>query len=507
MIQKNLFFLLLFIGFSIQSQTISKDFSVKNILVKKDTIQLDSVALNPQKFKVLDIFLKVIPASAYKIDFSNAVLIINSKKYTEITVEYFRLPDFVTKIYSPFNEKFILPNGTNTGKLYSLTTNKKASEIKLFEGLQTKGFISRGVTSGNNQNAVTNSALDLEISGKLSKRVTLRANIFDTNIPVQENGYSQNITDFDRIFIEMFTDNWNVRAGDISLQNSDSYFMPISKQISGLRVEAAINENLKVAASGAVVRGKFNTYYVTGSEGNQGPYKMYGVNGEPAILIIEGSEVVYINGIEIKRGEDKDYTIDYNLAEVTFNTTYPITNDMRIAVDFQYADKNYTRFVTYEEATYKSDKLNISAYFYNENDAKNQPLQQSLTDAQKQILADAGNNTDLMVAESAYQDVFDENKILYKKVITGVVETFEYSNNSTDELYFVTFTNVGLNKGDYQLERSTAIGNVFVYAGVNLGSYSPIIKLVAPTKQQTFVLKSNYDSTKKTKINYRNSHQ
>ena len=171
MIQKNLFFLLLFIGFSIQSQTISKDFSVKNILVKKDTIQLDSVALNPQKFKVLDIFLKVIPASAYKIDFSNAVLIINSKKYTEITVEYFRLPDFVTKIYSPFNEKFILPNGTNTGKLYSLTTNKKASEIKLFEGLQTKGFISRGVTSGNNQNAVTNSALDLEISGKLSKRV------------------------------------------------------------------------------------------------------------------------------------------------------------------------------------------------------------------------------------------------------------------------------------------------------------------------------------------------
>ena len=501
MIQKNLFFLLLFIGFSIQSQTISKDFSVKNILVKKDTIQLDSVALNPQKFKVLDTFLKVIPASAYKIDFSNAVLIINSKKYTEITVEYFRLPDFITKIYSPFDEKFILPNGTNTGKLYSLTTNKKASEIKLFEGLQTKGFISRGVTSGNNQNAVTNSALDLEISGKLSKRVTLRANIFDTNIPVQENGYSQNITDFDRIFIEMFTDNWRVRAGDISLQNSDSYFMPISKQISGLRVEAAINENLKVAASGAVVRGKFNTYNVTGSEGNQGPYKMYGVNNEPAILIIEGSEVVYINGIEIKRGEDKDYTIDYNLAEVTFNTTYPITNDMRIAVDFQYADKNYTRFVTYEEATYKSDKLNISAYFYNENDAKNQPLQQSLTDAQKQILADAGNNTDLMIAESAYQDAFDENKILYKKVITGVVETFEYSNNSTDELYFVTFTNVGLNKGDYQLERSTAIGNVFVYAGVNLGSYSPIIKLVAPTKQQTFVLKSNYDSTKKTKIN------
>jgi hypothetical protein len=501
MVQRILFFLLLIIGFSIQSQTISKDFSFKNFLVKKDTIQLDSVALNPQKFKVLDAFLKVIPLSEYTIDFSNAILIINSKKYTKISVEYFRLPDFITKIYTPFDKKLIVPNETNTGKLYSLTTNKKASEKKPFEGLQTTGFITRGITSGNNQNAVTNSALDLKISGKLSKNITLRANIFDTNIPIQENGYSQNITDFDRIFIEMFTDNWLVKAGDISLQNSDSYFMPINKQIAGLRVEANINKNIKLAASGAVVRGKFNRYRITGREGNQGPYKIYGVNNEPAILIIAGSETVYINGIKIKRGENNDYTIDYNLAEITFNTTYPITNDKRIVIEFQYADRNYTRFVTYEEATYNSDKLNISAYFYNENDAKNQALQQSLTADQKQILTNAGNNTDLMVAESAFIDAFDENKILYKKVLNGNTETFEYSNTSADELYFVTFTNVGLNKGDYQLDRSTAIGNIFVYVGQNLGGYSPIIKLAPPTKQQAFVLKSNYDSQKKTKIN------
>ena len=501
MIQRILLFLFVLFGFSIQSQTISTDFRLKKILVKKDTIQLDSVALNSQKFKVLDASLKVIPSSEYKIDFSNAVLIINSKKYTIITVEYFRLPEFITKIYTPFDEKFILPNNINTGKLYSLTTNKKASEIKLFDGLQTKGFISRGITSGNNQNAVTNAALDLEISGKLSKNVTLRANIFDTNIPIQENGYSQNITDFDRIFIEMFTDNWRVKAGDISLQNSDSYFMPINKQIAGLRVEAKLNRNIKIAASGAVARGKFNRYKVTGNEGNQGPYKIYGANNEPAILIIAGSEKLYINGTKIERGESKDYTIDYNLAEVTFNTTFPITNDMRITIDFQYADRNYTRFVTYEEATYKSEKLNISAYFYNENDAKNQPLQQNLTNNQKEILANAGNNTDLMVAESAFLDAFDENKILYKKVINGALENFEYSTNPNDELYFVTFTNVGLNKGDYDLDRSTAIGNIFIYKGINQGSYSAIIKLIPPTKQQTFVLKSNYNSTKKTKIN------
>ena len=500
MIQRILFFILFFIGFSIQSQTVSRDFRKRFFLIDKDTIQLDSVALNPQNFKVFNAALKALPSSEYAIDFSNAILRINSKKYPEITVTYYRLPDFITKVYTPFDEKFIFPNRTNTGKLYSLTTNKKASEIKLFEGLQTKGFISRGITSGNNQNAVTNAALDIEISGKLSDKVTLRANIFDTNIPIQENGYSQNITDFDRIFIEMYTDNWRVKAGDIFLKNTKSYFLPLTKQVSGLRVAATLNENLKVAASGAVVRGRFSTYNLTGVEGNQGPYKILGTNNETAILMIQGSEQVYINGIIIERGEEKDYTIDYNLGEISFNTTFPITNDMRIAIDFQYSERNFTRFITYDEASYEGEKFSVAGYFYSENDLKNQPLQQNLTVSQKEILANAGNNRALMVAESAFEDTFDENKILYKKVINGVQEVFEYSNNSADELYTVSFSNVGINQGDYDLDSTIATGNIFSFVGVNQGSYKPIIRLIAPSKSQLFVVQSSYNPSDKTTL-------
>jgi hypothetical protein len=222
--KKILFLLLVLVGFSIQSQTISKDFRSRIIKVTKDTIQLDSFAINSHRFKIFDISKNRISASDFKVDYSKAMLIINSKKYQKITVEYFKLPNFVTKVYTPFDDKLILKNKANNAVLYSLTTNKKVSEINLFEGLQTRGFISRGITTGNNQNTVTSAALDLEISGKLSKDVTLRANIFDTNIPIQENGYSQNITDFDRIFIEMFSKNWRVKAGDISLKNNKSYF-------------------------------------------------------------------------------------------------------------------------------------------------------------------------------------------------------------------------------------------------------------------------------------------
>ena len=492
--------MLLFIGFSIQSQTITTDFRSRKVFLKTDTIKFDSVAINPLNFKVLNKLLKPIDPSKYKIDFNNATLVINAKAYPEINLEYFRFPNFITKTYTPYNQNLILPNGTNTGKLYSLTTNKKMSEVQLFEGLKTKGFISRGLTSGNNQNAVTNAALDLEISGKLSDKVTLKANIWDTNIPIQENGYSQNITDFDRIFIEIFSDEWRVKAGDLSLKNQNSYFTPFTKQASGLEVEAKINDHLKVSASGAIVRGKFSTFTIVGNEGNQGPYKIVGTNNEPNIVIIGGSEKVYVNGIQIKKGGNKDFTIDYNLGEITFNTTYPITNDMRIWIDFQYSDRNYTRFITYESATYKTEKLNISGFFYNENDAKNQPLQQILSDNQKQILADAGNNTDLMFAESAAVTAFDENKILYKKIESGAVENFEYSKDPTEELYFVTFTNVGTNNGDYVIDSSTAIGNIYNFVGINQGNYTPITRLIAPTKSQVFVLKSDYKPSKKTTL-------
>ena len=69
------------------------------------------------------------------------------------------------------------------------------------------------------------------------------------------------------------------------------------------------------------------------------------------------------------------------------------------------------------------------------------------------------------------------------------------------ELYTVTFTNVGMNNGDYNLLRTVASGPIFEYVGVQLGNYSPIIKLIAPSKVQVFVVKSDYKPSEKTRFN------
>ena len=405
MTKKGWFLILFLVGFYANSQNISSDFRSKKIKIDKDTISFDSVPINPQNFK-LRVGQKIVYPTEYQISYNKALLIIDSKKYQEITIDYFRFPSFITKTYSPFDKKFIISNNSNTGQLFSLTSNKKPSELKLFDGLKTSGYINRGITSGNNQSTVANASMDINLEGKLSDKVSIRANIFDTNIPLQENGYSQSITDFDRIFIELYSKDWRVKAGDVSLTNKNSFFLAFEKQVSGLEVEASLNNTTKVAASGAIVRGQFSSYNFIGIEGNQGPYKIFGPNNEPNFVIIAGSEKVFVNGSEIIKGTDEDYLIDYNIGEIRFNTTFPITNDMRIRVEFQFSNRNYTRFISYEKAEYKSDKLEISGYFYNENDVKNQPIQVSLSANQKQILANAGNNPDLMIGESAYPDAF-----------------------------------------------------------------------------------------------------
>ena len=499
MIKKIVIFYCLFLGLAANSQVKSKEFRSKKFELVKDTIQIDSVNINSQRFKILNSNNKIIPSSEYQINFIKAQLIINAKKYKSITVEYFLFPDFVTRVYKKFDENIIVPNTKNTEKLYSLTTNKNKKRTVFFNELETKGNITRGLTIGNNQNSVVNSSLDLTIKGNLSKDVTIKANIFDTNIPLQNNGYSQKITDFDRIFIEFEHKKWRVKSGDLDLKNTTSYFMPFSKKVSGLEVEAKISDNFNALASGAVVRGKFGDYEFIGKEGNQGPYKIIGQNNETFIIIVADSDFLYVNGRLLNRGKDKDYTIDYNTSEIRFNTTFPVTNDMRFHIDYQFSDNNYTRFITYEKANYKTDKWEINGYFYNENDAKNQPVQQNLTDKQKQILADAGNDFSKMIANSAYEDVYSDSRILYKKQLAGTSEIFEYSTDQNDELFNVTFTFVGANKGNYILDRTIAIGNIYKYAGINLGDYNSIIRLIAPSKSQVMAFNSKYTS-KKTNV-------
>ncbi|MDY8135244.1 hypothetical protein [Aquimarina sp. 2201CG5-10] len=495
----------------ILGQDASIHFRNKKVSVK-DTIQIDSVSINPIDFKVLSKNNTLIDSTSYAVNFENGTLILSSlakSKNDSISIEYYRYPDFLTKKYFEFDPSIIVEKKGDLQKLYSLSKPKNKTEFKPFDGLTTNGSISRGVTVGSNQSTVLNSELDLQISGKISDKVSLRASIQDANVPVQQNGYSQNLDEFDQVFIELYSKNWNIRAGDVQLQNSTSYFNRFTKNVQGISLNGTLNHmNSKtdLFAAGALVRGVFTRSQFTGQEGNQGPYKLTGSNGELFILIVSGSERVYVNGLLLERGENKDYIIDYNAGELRFNPTYPITSDMRISVEYQTTERNYSRIIAYGGGGHQGEKLKIGAFVYSENDAKNQPLQQNLSDPQKEILSNAGDDPTQMISPSAVPDTFSENKILYRRDIVDGQEIFVFSSNPQDELFNVRFTLVGDNQGDYIVGDVNVISRIFEYVapvnGVPQGNFAPVIQLQAPTKLQTAVVQGSYTPNEKTTANF-----
>ena len=509
---KKLFYLLILISFSgLRAQEFSTHYKTKKIVALKNGILLDSVSLNSSFFKLETRKGKSIDTSFYTIDFQKSLLTFKPDfpHYNDtLMVRFLKFPDFLTKEYSIYDRRRVVSNDAALGDLYQVKFDAKKKYIP-FDGLTTAGSLTRGITIGNNQNSVLNSALDLQISGKISDKVTLRASIQDNNIPLQEGGYSQKLDEFDQIFIELSSEKWNIRAGDLFLENRNSKLLNFNKKVQGLssRFEFGnTNSKTTVFASAALVRGKYAKSTFVGQEGNQGPYKLRGANGELYVLVISGSERVYVNGILLTRGENNDYIIDYNAGEIKFTSIFPITSEMRISIEYQYSDRNYTRFITYAGATQDNEKWSIGGYLYSENDMKNQPLQQNLSTDQVQSLINAGDNPNLMSASSAYLDTFSENKILYKKTVINGVSVFVYSNIPTDELYNVKFSLVGNNLGNYVLSSAAAIGKIYSYVapinGIPQGNYEPIVRIIAPTEIQIATVLGKFKPTEKTNVDF-----
>jgi hypothetical protein len=509
---KKVLLILVLLSFSwLKAQETNSLYKTTKIAVTVDTIHLEKVSINSNFFKLLDANDKPVDTTFYNINFEKATLVLKEKgslQSDSITVHYLKLPDVLTKEYSIYDASRVVINEASSESLYQI----EASALKKntpFDGLNTSGSITRGVTIGNNQNTVLNSNLDLQITGKLSEKVSLRASLQDSNIPLQDGGYSQKLDQFDNVFMELFSDKWNIRAGDVFLENRKTQFLNFNKKAQGIAANfdfGTAENKTNVFASAAIVRGQYARSDFIGQEGNQGPYKLIGQNGELYVLVISGSERVFVNGILLKRGENNDYTIDYNAGEILFTPLFTITSEMRIAIEYQYSNQNFTRLVTYAGGTHENKKWSFSGYLYSENDLKNQPLQQSLSTDQAQILADAGDDKSLMVGASAYVDSYSDNKILYKKIVVNAVEIFEYSNNPQDVLYNVRFSRVTPNTGNYLLKNSASLGRIYEYIApinsVPQGNYEPIIQLIAPIKMQVATFLGNYKPTEKTALDF-----
>lgn len=469
------------------------------MVVEFDSVQLKNSFLLPDKFKLVDEWLQPISELLYEIDYSSGWLKLDSGlKGKTVSVQYFVHPDLQqTTVYSkdtaliraPFEEQ----------QYYTLSKDLK-EKSKPFDGLNSRGSLVRGIRFGNNQSASVQSSLDLQLTGQLSPDIGINAVISDNNVPIQADGYTQTLKEFDKIYIELFNKDSKIRAGHVDLQQENDFFGNFSQKVTGLQVETTLNHandaKTRIHAAGSTTRGEFASKKFNGQNGNQGPYRLAGNNHELYIIIVSGSERVYLDGILLNRGEDRDYVINYNTGELTFTTNRLITDNSRITVEYLYANRTYTQVLLYGGVEHESDRFKIAGHFYMNGDSKNNPLNDNLSDSDKEVLAQAGNNPDLMYNSTAVQVEYDPDKNLYRKITLGGVEVFEFSNDPNDVLYQVNFTFVGNNKGNYVQSQVEVNGKIFEYVpqinGIPQGNYEPIRPLVPPKRLQLYTLNSSY---------------
>lgn len=371
----------------------------------------------------------------------------------------------------------------------------KNTRSQILGDLNSKGSIIRGITFGNNQGQSVQSSMDLQISGKLSKDVTVLASISDHNLPIQADGYTQTLEEFDKIYMQLnIKDRSILRAGHLDLLDEATYFGRFQRRSMGLQFETGFgNENKTfVDVSAGVARSEFHRIRFQGVEGNQGPYRLTGKNGEQFITIISGSEQVYIDGILMKRGENQDYVINYNTGEITFTSFRAIFKQNFITISYNYTNRNYTRFLVTGGIRHEREKLKFGFNWFMENDNKNAPLSLNLSKEDEQILANAGNNPDLMYAPSGTVSEYDVNKILYQLIQNPNGNYYEFSTDQNQTLYQVAFTYFGQNLGDYRIKQTTNNGRVFEYVGENMGEYRAVRKLPSPQKTQVFSANSEF---------------
>lgn len=443
-------------------------------------------------------------STAYRLDAAQGVLVLaDSLQGDRLVVAYRTLPLDVPPVYQLYRARSLPPAVEIPAD--PPRRNTLTNDPPFASGLQPRGRITRGIVTGNRQDVSIASALQLELSGEVAEGVTLEALLSDADVPLSPEGTTQRLREFDRIYVRLQTRSGHVQLGDYDLKLGEETLFGVQRKLQGALLAAQLPgagpvRRLTIQASGAVSKGIYRRQTIVPVEGVQGPYRLTGAAGEPFVLVLPGSERVYLDGRLLDRGTD--YVIDYATGELTFTPRHLITAERRISVEFEYTTGNGTRSLLASQAHLELGRSRPVAFLevaaLREADGRRFGETFGLTRADSLALRQAGDG--LAVRSGAEQVPFDPEApyVLYTREVRmlpdGTTDTVYVALTSAPSpgtpVYRVTFSRVGPGRGRYVRAGQTVNGIVYVYRGPGQGDYEPVRLLPTPVRHDLVGLRA-----------------
>lgn len=386
-------------------------------------------------------------------------------------------------------------------------SNEGASSSFTESNLRQSGSLSRGVIVGSNQDFALESGLNFELSGALTENININASLTDQSIPIQPDGTTQNLREFDKVFIQLKAPNSTLEMGDVDVSLQQSTFARLNRRLQGAAGATKTNfGDYNGAAS--VVRGTYKSMSFSGQDGVQGPYRLTGRNDQEFVIILAGTERVYVNGQQVQRGAENEYIIDYGLGEVIFTNNVLVKDETRIVIEYEYIDQDFNRTLVAAEGgdEFFGGKLKIGATVIRQADGDDLLSQQTLTQNDIELLQNAGDDLEGAVVSGARIATEEERDqfVLYAEIDTtlnGETYTiYEHRPESGESIYRVQFSKVGEGEGSYRRVSGKVNGLLYEWVGPGNGSYSPFRQLPAPQKQQMVAVKGSYTLSENVEV-------
>jgi len=320
-------------------------------------------------------------------------------------------------------------------------------------------------------------SLDLNIQGNLTSDVKLSGTISDRGYNPSYGTANSRLEELDKVNLRLESKGLTAQVGDIQLGHRLYQKSSSDKKISGAAVDVS-SKNFCLNGVVARPKGRFSSVSFNGNDGVQGPYQIG--EGASAKALVPNSETVWLDGNQLTRGADNDYTMDFPSGRITFSVRHIIDRRSRIEIDYEPISTDYKTELYSTGAGYRvgDSAINAAVEWYREGDISDQPQTGQLSDNDRKLLAAVGDSIDQAERSGVRPDTLGDYMIVGDSLPDSV---YQFVGNKNGD-FSISFSFVGSGKGDYKF----AGGDQYYYVGANKGDYRAIRKLSVPQRTDFF---------------------